>query len=234
MLPVPIPVGRFPIYGAGTRGKMSEYGIDAGLPVLHIPFVDVDLYYDYAQFTNFGHGNAAGILGTFHGLGIVTASAKLEHQWIGDRFVPEYFDQFYEIERFNAAGTIKSQQLDSVKKSAGWNGQLTVSVLGKFQVIGDYRGIDHDPQGGLLHLETQLPSVIPVVSLSAGYDRHTNNTIGDVFKLDARSLLYAFLGYKPYSFMTIGFNYYWTFIPENGTYQVQKRIEPRVMFNYSF
>jgi hypothetical protein len=221
-----------------SKGLMSEYGWDAGLPVLHIPFVDVDLYYDYAQILHFGHGNALGILGTFHSLGIVTASAKLEHLWIGDEFIPEYFDQFYELDRYNPGNfpgyVSKAEQLDSVKESSGWFGQITIAVLGKFQIIGDYRGIDHDPQGGLLHLETQFPNVIPILTFSAGYDRHTNNTIGDVFKLDPRSLLYAFLGYKPYPFMTVGLNYYWTFVPENGTYQVQKRIEPRVMFNFSF
>jgi hypothetical protein len=221
-------------YTAGRRGDITEYGFDAGLPLLRTPFVDVDLYYDYAQFTKYGHGNAAGILGTFHGIGIVTASAKLEHQWIGDRFIPEYFDQFYEIERFNLGSMIKSEQLDSVRKSQGWFGQLTVSILGQFQIIGEYRGIDHDPQGGLLHLETLFPDVVPIMTLSAGYDRHTNNTLKDVFKLDSRSLLYAFLGYKPYPFMTVGFNYYWTFVPINGGYHVQKRVEPRVMFNFSF
>ncbi|MFZ1082114.1 MAG: hypothetical protein WAO19_09320 [Candidatus Kryptoniota bacterium] len=221
-----------------NKGRISEYGLDAGLPVLRTTFVDADLYYGYAQFVHFGHGNAVGILGAFRGLGIVKASAKLEHQWIGNEFIPEYFDQFYELERYvpnNAPGFIsKAEQLDSTKKSQGWYGQLMVAVLGQFQIIGDYRGIEHDPQGGLLHLETRFPNVFPMIQFSAGYDRRTNNTFKDAFKLDSRSLLYAFFGYKPDPFMTVGVNYYWTFIPENGTYEVQKRIEPRVMFNFSF
>ena len=116
-----------PIYE--TKGRISEYGFDAGLPVLRTTFVDADLYYGYAQFVHFGHGNAVGILGAFRGLGIVNASAKLEHQWIGNEFIPEYFDQFYELERYipdNATGFInsKAQELDSTKKSQGWYGQL--------------------------------------------------------------------------------------------------------------
>ena len=137
--------------------------------------------------------------------------------------------------RGNFPGFIsKAEQLDSANKSQAWYGQITVAVLGQFQIIGSYRGIDHDPEGGLLHLETQLPNVVPMIQLSAGYDRQTNNTLKVAFKLDDRSLLYAFFGYKPYPFMTVGFNYYWTFIPVNGVYQVQKRVEPRVMFNFSF
>jgi hypothetical protein len=221
-----------------NRGRISEFGFDAGLPALRTMFVDVDLYYDYAQIAHFGHGSAAGILGTFRGLGIVNATAKLEHQWDANEFIPEYFDQFYELERYvpnTLSGFIsKAEQLDSAKKSQGWYGQIMVAVFGQFQIIGDYRGIDHDPQGGLLHLETQFPKIIPIISFSAGYYRHTNNTLKDAIKLDENSLLYAFLGYKPYPFITVGLNYYWTFIPVDGTYQVQKRIEPQVMFNYSF
>jgi len=227
------------LIGYGSLGKMSAYGFDAGLPVVRFPMVNVDLYYDYAQFVHFGHGNGAGIAGTFRGMGIVTLSAKLEHDWIGNEFIPEYFDQFYELERYTYDSTsgnpaTKALQLQNAKKSEGWYGQLVLSALGQFNIIGAYRGIDHDPNGGLLHLETQFPNVIPILAFSAGYDRHTNNTLKDAFKLDDRSLLYAFLGYKPYPFMTVGFNYYWTFVPVDGHYVVQKRIEPRVMFNFTF
>ncbi|MGO9480349.1 MAG: hypothetical protein ACLP05_01015 [Candidatus Kryptoniota bacterium] len=228
--------GFTPIYE--TKGRMSEYGFDAGLPVLRTTSVDADFYYDYAQFVNFGHGNAVGILGTFRGLGIANASVRLEHQWIGNEFIPEYFNQFYELERYtpDTTGSInsKAQELDNTKKSQGWYGQLTVGILGQFEIAGDYRGIDHNPQGGLLHIETVFPDVIPMIQLSAGYYRRTDNTLKDAFKLDSRSLLYIFFGYKPYPFMTIGLNYYWTFVPENGIYQVQKRVEPRVMFNFYF
>lgn len=81
--------GFTPIYE--TKGRMSEYGFDAGLPVLRTTSVDADFYYDYAQFVNFGHGNAVGILGTFRGLGIANASVRLEHQWIGNEFISGIF-----------------------------------------------------------------------------------------------------------------------------------------------
>lgn len=235
----------FPLNGLGggttyipyNTGKLSEYGFDAGLPVLRIPFADADLYYDYAQINHFGHGSAAGVLVNFNSLGLAKASIKLEHQWIGHQFIPEYFNQFYELNRYvpNDTGYFsQATQLANTPGGQGWYGQITLAVLQQFQIVGGYRGIDHDPNGGLLHLETRFPSLVPMIAFSAGYDRWGIQSFKDAFQLDKRSLLYAFFGYKPYPFMTVGFNYYWTFIPVSGGYEVQKRIEPRVMFNFSF
>ncbi len=225
------------IYSVQNTGRISEYGFDAGLPVLRNPFADADLYYDYAQIHHFGHGSAVGVLVNLNGLGLAKASVKLEHQWIGREFIPEYFDQFYELNRYapNDIGYFsKASKLAAAPGGNGWYGQIMVAVLQQFQIVGGYRGVDHDPNGGLLHLETRFPNVVPMIAFSAGYDRYGIQTFKDAFKLDKRSLLYAFFGYKPYPFMTVGFNYYWTFIPINGGYEVQKRIEPRVMFNFSF
>ena len=220
------------------RTRMSEYGLDAGLPVLRSQFVDADLYYDYAQIVHFGHGNAVGILGAFRGIGLANASVKIEHQWVGSQFIPEYYDQFYELQRYEmdpqTGLSSKATELDSTKKSQGWYGQLTVALLQDFQIVGAYRGIDHDPNGGLLHLETRFPNLVPMIAFSAGYDKWGVQKGKNIFTLDDHSLLYAFFGYKPYPFMTVGFNYYWTFVPESGTYVVQRRVEPRVMVNFDF
>ena len=220
-----------------TTDKIGEFGFDAGLPLLRIPFIDLDLYYDYAKIVNFGHGSAAGLKADFNSLGLVTASVKVERQFLGDKFIPEYFDQFYELERYTPAASpfvSKAALLDSTKGSNGWYGQLIVALMQNFKIVGFYRGLDNDSTGGLMHLETRFPNVIPTVVFSAGYDRTRVKNFGDLFKLDDHSLLYAFLGYKPYPFMTVGMNYYWTFTPENGTYSVQKRVEPRIMFNFAF
>ncbi|MCL4540071.1 MAG: hypothetical protein M1469_07355 [Bacteroidetes bacterium] len=218
------------------KGEIAEFGLDAGFPVLRSPFVDLDAYYAFAQFKHFGHGSALGVMGTFRGLGLATASVKIERQFIGNQFIPEYFDQFYELTRFTPNDSIisKASQLENMKSSAGWYGQVTVSLMQNFKILGGYRGIDHDPIGGLLNLETRFPNVIPMIVFNAGYDRWGVRGIKDLFRLDNRSLLYVFVGYEPYPFMTVGLNYYWTFIPENGTYVVQRRVSPGVMLNFTF
>ncbi len=221
----------------GRKGKMSEYGFDASIPVLRQHFADADIYYAYAQIDHFGHGSAAGLRVDFNDLGPLRPSFRLEHQWIGSEFIPEYFDQFYELNRFvpdDSAYFSKAYQLSRTPAGQGWYGQITVALLHRFNIVGGYRGIAHDPNGGLLHLEVRIPDLMPTIAFSAGYDKWGNSTLKDAFKLDRHSLLYAFFGYKPYSFMTVGLNYYWTYVPVSGGYELQKRFEPRVMLNFSF
>lgn len=219
-----------------SKGRIAEFGLDAGFPILRSSPADVDVYYSFAQFMHFGHGSALGVMGTFRGLGLATASVRIERQFIGNQFIPEYFDQFYELARFTPNDSIisKASRLQNARRSAGWYGQLTVSLPGKFSILGGYRGIDNDPLGGLLNIEARLPDVVPMLEASVGYDRWGVRGIDGLFRLDSRSLLYAFVGYQPYPFMTVGLNYYWTFIPQNGTYVVQRRVSPSVMVNFNF
>ncbi len=218
------------------KGRIEEFGLDTGFPILRSEYVDLDAYYAFAQFTHFGHGTAVGLMGKFRGLGLATASVKIERQFIGDQFIPEYFDQFYELARFTPNDSIvsKASQLQNMRRSAGWYGQVIVSLMHNFRILGGYRGIDNDPNGGLLNLETSFPNVIPMIAFHAGYDRWGVRGFNDLLKLDSRSLLYAFVGYNPYPFMTVGLNYYWTFIPQNGTYVVQRWVSPGIMLNFTF
>ncbi len=219
-----------------NKGRIAEFGLDAGLPILRSSPADVDIYYSFAQFAHFGHGSALGAMATFRGLGPVTPSVRIERQFIGNQFIPEYFDQFYELTRFTPNDSIvsKASMLQNARSSAGWYGEFMISALGGVKILGGYRGIDHDPRGGLLNLEARLPNVVPMIVFNAGYDRWGVNGFDDLFRLDTRSLLYAFVGYDPYPFMTVGLNYYWTFIPENGRYVVQRRVSPSVMLNFAF
>lgn len=219
-----------------NKGRIAELGLDAGFPILRSSQLDLDLYYAFGQFVHFGHGSALGVMGTFRGLGLVTASARLERQFIGNQFIPEYFDQFYELTRFTPNNSIvsKASQLEEMRRSAGWYGQLMISVMQNLSILGGYRGIDNDPRGGLLYITTDFPNVIPMIVFNAGYARWGVRGFNDLFVLDSRSLLYAFVGYEPYPFMTVGLNYFWTFIPENGRYVVQRRVAPSVMLNFTF
>ncbi len=219
-----------------NKGEVEEFGLDAGFPLLRSHRFDLDAYYSFAQFERFGHGSAVGVKGTFRAPGLAAASLRIERQFIGDEFIPEYFDQFYELSRFAPADSVvsKASQLQNMKRSAGWCGQLTISLLQNFKILGSYRGIDNDPNGGLLSFETKLPQLVPMIVFNAAYDRWGVRSLNGLFRLDNRSLFYAFVGYQPYPFMTVGLNYYWTFIPRNGTYVVQRRVSPGVMLNFTF
>ena len=111
-----------------------------------------------------------------------------------------------------------------------------VDLLGTIQVEGSYQKLDRDPTSGILHLGTNTGNKIPIIMVSAGYDKRNIQSNKDVFTLDERSLLYAEVGYKPYPFMIVSTLYMWTFAPEKDKdgnvtgYKPQKRITPKVSF----
>ncbi|CUS85165.1 hypothetical protein, partial [Candidatus Kryptobacter tengchongensis] len=217
-------------------------GLDIGLPIIRSKIFGWDIYFDYVKFLNYGSGIAYGSNFEFRGLGILNIGAKIERRNFGDQFLPSYFNYFYEIERFNLRDTVnatsKLQELRNAKKTAGTYGELIFTILGQLQIVGSYQQLDAIPESGTLHLDLELPQVLPTIVFDAGYDRRNIKDFGDVFRLDERSLLYAEVGYKPVKYIVISMLYQWTFKPtrvgDKTKYEVQKRIEPRVSFVFPF
>ena len=218
-------------------GTMNVIGADIGFPLLRIPTISSTLYFDYAKILSFGSGEALGLETNFSGLGIFDIFTKFERRWTGDQFMPNYFNTFYELERYQLAGTSfssKAQVLNNlISPGPGYFGDLTIGILGKLQIRGTYSKLDLQPTSGVLHLGTSTGSLIPLFVVDAGYDKKYIVDNKDVFTLDERSLLYASLGYKPYPFMIVSTLYTWTFVPVvdangNTSYATQKRIQPKV------
>jgi len=220
-----------------NSGTMNEVGADIAFPLLRVATVSSTLYGDYAKIVSFGSGEAVGLQTNFTGLGLVNLFTKFERRWDGDKFLPNYFDAFYELERYELAGTAfssKAELLNSLKSSGpGYFGDLTLAILGKLQIRGTFSKLDKNDTSGVLHFSTSTGSLIPVVMLDAGYDKKYIRNGKDLFTLDERSLLYASIGYKPYPFMIVSTLYLWTFVPvtdANGNthYATQKRIQPQI------
>ena len=228
-------------------GSINIIGFDIGLPVISGSFADVTLYYDYNKIIDFGHGSATGVIAQFNPLGFVQATAKLERRFNGDRYIPSYFNSFYEIERFRitdkSSGTFSSKAslLASLTDGDdGWYGELGINALGLLYVIGSYQRLDKTPNSGILHLGSEIaPEGAPFL-LRAGYDKINIRNEKDIFTLDDRSYLFTEVGYKPYPFMVVSLVYNWTFTPTRDAddnivgYEPQKRIEPRVYFVVPF
>jgi len=222
-------------------GSMSIIGIDLGLPLFKLPVADATLYLDYAKIFNYGSGFATGIDFNFSALGMMKIFTKFERRFgQTDKFIPAYFDAFYELERYQyTPGNFQSKAKtleQTISPGPGYFGSLLVDVLGTIQMEGSYQKLDLHPTSGILHIGTNTGSKIPLISLSAGYDKKYIKNNKDVFTLDERSLLYAEIGYKPYPFMIVSTLYTWTFAPEKDSdgnvtgYKPQKRITPKVSF----
>lgn len=228
------------------KGPLSIVGFDLGLPVLRIPTLDVDLYYDYIKILEFGDGMATGALFTFNFMGLVKASAKLERRFNNDRYLPAYFNSFYEIERFRAVYVddttayfiSKAARLDTLKNNNnGIYGELLVDIVGLFKILGSYQKLDKQPRSGILHLSSDISPKDASFVARVGYDKRDVRDLKDLFTLNERSYLFTEFGYKPYPFLLVSAVIHHTFVPAKRdkndrviAYKTQKRIEPRVSF----
>ncbi|GJQ20464.1 MAG: hypothetical protein HBSIN02_08190 [Bacteroidia bacterium] len=230
-----------PLALAQDGGSLGIFGFDIGFPVLSMPMVNSTLYTDFASISGYGSGLAVGIDLYFSGLGIVGIGAKYERRWTGDQYMPSYFDALYEKERyvpFDTTGFMsKAQLLKSVTGGEGYYGELLVSILGTFNIIGGYQSPVGVKNAGILHFEFDAGDAIPGIILRAGYDK---KNVGRVFKVDNNSLFSVDFGYKPLPFIFVSTTYLWTFTEEKNDagvvtgYKSQKRIEPKVGFVISF
>lgn len=189
----------------------------------------------------------------FQGLGLISAGAKLERRFNGDRYLPSYFNSLYEIDRFRLNSNLNnlpSNDPVNISKAArlnsagsvgnGYYGELLLRVLNTFDILGSYQRLDNDPKSGILHLVTDVsPKDGPYVA-RAGYDKVRIENEKDMFTLDDRSYLFAEVGYKPLPFMIVSLVYNWTFEPERDNndnvidFLPQKKIETRISFVYPF
>lgn len=228
------------------NGSLSIIGVDIGFPIIKSSLATLTLYADYNKIINFGSGTATGVKFDLEGLGLVSLMAKLERRFNGEKYIPSYFNSFYELDRFRYfAGTdtfsSKVHQLSVLTDPQnGWFGELGVRVLNLFDIVGSYQRLDKDAQSGILHLYSEIaPEDAPFVA-RAGYDKVRIEDEKDIFTLDDRSYLYTELGYKPMPYLLISIVYHWTFTPvrDSGdnviSYQTQKRIEPRISFIFPF
>ncbi len=92
--------GNFKIVKDG--GALTILGLDIGLPIIKSSVTTITLYLDYNKIINFGSGVATGVKFDFEGMELLSISARLERRFNNGKYLPSYFNSFYEIERFES------------------------------------------------------------------------------------------------------------------------------------
>ncbi len=249
-VPVPIPnpvinpANPSQYIDASDKGRMQIVGVDLGLPIIRSSMLNIELYTDYAKIINYGSGVASGIMVDVNGLGILNASAKLERRFNQAHYIPSYFNSLYEIERYkidttNGTYSSKATMLANLTNpDNGYFGELGLHFAGLLDVIGSYQRLDKTPNSGELHLVANVSTQGMPIVIRGGYDKINIGSETQLFKVDNNSFLYFELGYKPLPYLVVSMVYNWTFTPIRDSnnnvidYQPQKRIEPRISFEY--
>lgn len=239
------PLNAIYTYNYEEANPITAVAVDLGLPIFDNSFIDLSAYTEFGKFMGYGSGGSIGLETNLKGISsLFSLSAKFEHRINGDKFLPNYFGPFYEIERVTQINdttlTTKLQQLDGVRSPGnGLYGELAASILGTVKIIGNYEELYNLPGSGMLHLGTDFGDMIPSAVIRADYYKRNISAGSALFSLDERSLATAEVGYKPYSFMSVTLLYQWTFQPikQGDTivgYETVSRLEPKVSFHYSF
>ena len=261
---VPVPIIKNIAFGAtyvqdfdpdswsGTDDGVGGYGLDVELPLIKTSIFNSMIYYDWAQLAGysstegesrtFGQGRAFGIMASLGNLlGLIDISAKLERRWLGEEFMPSFFDPFYEIYRFQIQDGVELHKTDALiglGETKGIFGELYGGLLGnKVRLLGMFTRLDEQKESGALHLAADAPDAIPTIAFHATYDKIGIEMVEDVFTLDNRSVARVGVGYKIKPYLILYMDYIWTFVetePGSRIYKPQERIEPKLVFVYQF
>jgi len=225
-----------------TGDEVTEFGFDVEVPLLSVPMFDSYAYFDWAKINDFGSGSALGAAANLTIIAnLAEASARIERRWLGDKFLPSYFNAFYEIERYSPQEDESIFRKDVAlsmitDETRGIFGELVGHVFNAIYLIGNFQRLDDTKNSGILHLAAEVPDAVPKIAAHATYDRRMIETGADLFKLDDDSVARVGIGYKikPYLLFYMDYIYTFKFDEEANKYKAQERFEPKVSFIYNF
>lgn len=221
---------------ATDGGSLSAFGFDIGLPIFERSWLRTNLYADYAQIVDFGSGAALGLDFKFRPFGLIDLGIQLERRYLGDRFLPRYFDGLYEKSRFTplseTVASTKAQELNNAKATQGNYGEVTLTLFGGLTVNGQYYSPVGIKNAGDFHARVMPGFEIPWgFEFDAGMDRRR---VGKLFVLDENTTLFARFGYKMNRFVVASMLYQYTYAPVKNDqgqtirFKQQVRVEPRI------
>lgn len=218
-----------PIY---TGGVDTEFEVVRNSIISLIPYVDLN------RIAGAGNGLHAGVLTDIY-LPVpvleINLQARLEYRMMQPGYIPEYFDQTYDLGRVqyaiaNSAGAVSyapkyyaAQQahINAANPGAidrkGYYGELAFGFAGMLQIGGLYQDYEGDANGASLGLFVAFPR-IEFVKLSAYYLRkNMKSGFSDAFALDERSLLAASAAYRMFGpvYLRVDFQRRWTLLPNS-------------------
>lgn len=243
---------------AFTKQGISAFGIDAGLTLLQVPFIQIDLFANYSKLNVIsdtltstistlqtaglietptadfkkGSGISAGLNFRFHFIAdLLSTDIRIERLSYSDYYLPQFFDTSYEI---NKDGKILS--LASAQKTQGIYGSLTGHILKKLSLGGSLMIPDNISEAtpALVTLHADVDRLFDKYSVHANYFKGGLSDLGDAFSLDERSLLKVRFIYHMNKFLMTGVDYFYTFTPTENGYETTKYVSPFIGLSIQF
>jgi hypothetical protein len=230
--------GNFVKNAMTSDDSFKAYGFDVEVPVLESSILSVIPYVDYNMMSDIkAAGPPIGMsvvppqvsagsglhIGTMVGFRFpilldITLSSRLEYRYLGQQYLPAYFDGSYDLQRYQYPLNVDGSRCGALKgvfdtkggtcflPKATALGQLTEAKNGiygevafKFMSLLTVGGglEDYDgPLNGAINLYATLPALKDFLSLTAFYQRRAIDITQEAFDLDERTLLGANARFK--------------------------------------
>ncbi|CAD5246733.1 MULTISPECIES: hypothetical protein [unclassified Imperialibacter] len=231
-----------------TADGVGAFGLDAGINLLRIPFIQIDAFVNYSrlnvgtaaltdsiatiyasqgdtrEFTD-GHGISGGINFRFNFIAdLLSTDMRIERLTYTDNYLPQFFDASYELNK-----DARLLSLANAGKMSGIYGSLTGHILQKVQLGGSILLPDDvsETAPAVVRLNADVDRLGDKVSIHGSYVKGNLSTLKDAFKLDERSLVKVRFIYHLNRFLAAGVDYYWAFAPTaDGSYKATQYFSP--------
>ena len=233
-----------------TSIPASLYGVDAELKVFRSSDIDIKPYVDFSHLVNGDSGATLGILGRFNFLGSpVTPTQAVrvvaEARYLGNRYRPEYFDTFYEVDKYifldspkaNSGVPVTQYQavLAGMGTRAGYYLEGSYSVVNWVSATVALEGDSSGPAKNLV-LHAELPKLFIVQAFASYYKRGFTN-FTTLSQLDQSSVAYAGARIEILPILYVNAQAYQAFQLDSDnthTYQTTRGLEGDVELGWQF
>ena len=235
-----------------TGKGLNAFGLDMGITVFKIPFIQIDLFANYSDLSIKNDslqsratvllGNDSFVTGSGKSFGanfrlhfiadVLSTDIRIERLIYEDHYLPQLFDAVYELDKDE-----KIHSLISSEKKGGIYGSLTGHVLQKVKLGGSLMIPDDfsETSPAVVRVHADVERLANKFSLHGSYIKGNLNNLSDAFTLDDQSLAKVRFIYHIHKFLAAGADYYYGFSQvEDGSYQVTKTIIPYFGVSISF
>ena len=223
---------------AQIASPLTVYGVDASVMVWKSDDIEGRVYGDYVDIIHFNHGFVFGARTSFLLDSTTFVDLRLERYLFKNHFLPNYYNSFYERERFNddidtLSYITKATRLADTSSGDG-NGFKFGSFFNfsdKVQVGITYAHLDNLRRSDLLQISLTFPQIWWKFFGAINYIRSNIDGPKDYFGFDQNTLASARLSFQPFKFLTLNLLARWTFTRDaNDHVATQYIIEPKAVF----
>jgi len=222
------------------RDQLAAFGLDLELPLFENDWLLLTPYADQNFLSNNGSGFHGGLFARLR-LPIhipLYLSGRAEWRRFQPKYVPTYFDAFYETERYHypelGSPQTKLQAVRNISERQGQYFEASVSLPGLFLLSGAYENND-----GPLTSRVDLFALVTAfdrVQLRAHYQKRGFNKLRDIADVNEQTFFsaQALVNIVSYFYADLRFTRYWELDKGSGRYKAVDVFEPSASLIFQF